>query len=60
MRLGHRAGSHIDRSTGRNKRDNTRREDLSQSPRRWNGRIEDRAGSARKMKTERALRRKGR
>ena len=55
--------SHIDPATGRNKRDNTRRfedddYDASQAPRRWNGRITDRAESARKMSVERKLRRR--
>jgi hypothetical protein len=52
--------SHIDPATGRNKRDNTRREDRSQSPKRWDGKIVDRAASARKMKVERAQRRRSR
>jgi hypothetical protein len=51
--------SHIDPATGRNKRDNTRREHKA-SPRRQNGRIVSRAASARKQRTERALRRRGR
>jgi hypothetical protein len=52
--------SHIDPATGRNRRDNTRREDFSQSPERWDGKIVDRAASARKMKVERAQRRRSR
>jgi len=52
--------SHIDRATGRNKRDNTRREHRGLAPTRQNGRIADRAASARKMKVERKLRRRGR
>jgi hypothetical protein len=52
--------SHIDPATGRNKRDNTRRQDLSQSPRRQNGRIADRKASADKMAIERYLRKRGR
>ena len=52
--------SHIDPATGRNKRDNLRREHRGLAPKRWNGRIVDRAESGRKMRVERALRRRGR
>ena len=52
--------SHIDPATGRNKRDNTRRELHGMAPRRWNGRIVDRAESGRMMRVERALRRRSR
>ncbi len=57
--------SHIDPATGRNKRDNTRRfeddsYDAGQKPRRRNGRIADRAESARQLGVGRALRRRAR
>jgi hypothetical protein len=56
--------SHIDPATGRNKRDNTRRHredcDWSQAPKRRDGKIADRKASARKMKVERAQRRRAR
>lgn len=52
--------THIDPSTGRNKRDNLRRAHRGLAPKRWNGRIVDRKASADKMKIERALRRRGR
>jgi hypothetical protein len=52
---------HIDRSTGQNKRVKvTQRDHTAQTPERWGGRIKDRAASAKKMKVERALRRRAR
>jgi hypothetical protein len=52
---------HINRATGRNKRDKSPvRDDKPASPERWDGKIVDRAASARKMGVERALRRRGR
>jgi hypothetical protein len=51
---------HIDPATGRNKRDNTRRTDLSKSPRRWNGRIVSRAQTGREQRVAAALRRRER
>lgn len=53
--------SHIDRGTGRNKRDKSPvREVRTASPERRNGRIIDRKASADKMKIERAIRRRSR
>lgn len=57
------AQGRIDRSTGRNKRDKcTQRDEKKASPKRTigTGRITSRVASARKMKVERALRRKNR
>lgn len=52
---------HIDRSTGQNKRVKvTQREHTDQTPKRRDGHIEDRAETARKLKIERALRRRAR
>lgn len=55
--------SRIDPSTGRNKRDKSPlREPTGMQPRRTigTGRITDRAASARKMRVERAMRKRGR
>lgn len=53
--------SHIDPATGRNKRDTlppVGEPSTGMAPRRRNGRIADRAASARKMSVERKLRRR--
>lgn len=57
------AKGHIDRSTGRNKRDKSpQRDERPASPQRTcgTGQITSRAASARKMGVERALRRRAR
>lgn len=54
---------HIDRSTGRNKRDKVTVRDNKAAPERASdgtGRIKSRAASTRKMRVERALRKRAR